>query len=147
MNAPGKQLLIAIVALFILASAASAGLTVTRFEPDKFTAGAQDEFSACIVNGYRDEMRLGMVQVNSQFSQKVLFEAVPPGEERCLSVKLDGSIVNLSGPANLRLRIERLDRYNNVYFDYLDGRVSVVESGWKMFFAAFLVAFAFLFVI
>ncbi len=144
MNAPAMfLLLVVVVALLILPSAARAELVVTRFEPGRFTAGAQDEFSACIVNNYPGEMRLGIVQVNSQYSQKVLFEAVPQGEERCLPVKVDGSIVGQSGPANLRLRVERLDVRNNVFFDYIDSRVSVVESGWKILFAASLTALAF----
>lgn len=146
---PGLPFAIIVVTIFsILPSvAASAELTVTRFEPDKFTAGAQDEFSACIINGYRDEMRLGIVQVNEQYSQKVLFETVPPDEERCLPVKLDWSIVNGSGRAALRLRVEGLDRYNQVHFDYIDTQVKVVESRWKLLFAASSLAFAFLFVI
>lgn len=149
MNAPVRVLLLAaiVVALSILPSAARAELAVTRFEPGMFTAGAQDEFSACIVNDYPDEMRLGIVQVNDMYSQKVLFEAVPPGEERCLPVKVDGSIVGQSGQANLRLRIERLDARSNVFFDYIESTVGVVESGWKILLAASLTALAFLFVI
>lgn len=143
MNAPARFLLLAIVALSIVSSVARAELVVTRFDPGRFTANAQDEFSACIVNDYPGEMRLGIVQVNSQYSQKVLFEAVPPGEERCLPVKVDGSIVGRSGPANLRLRVERLDVRSNVYFDYIDSTVGVVESGWKILFAASLTALAF----
>lgn len=146
-NVSVKLLLFAIVAISIISSAGRAELVVTRFDPGRFTAGAQDEFSACIVNNYPDEMKLAIVQVNSQYSQKVLFKAVPPGEERCLPVTVDGSIVNQSGQANLRLRVERLDLRNSVYFDYIDRQVSVVESGWKIFFAASLVALAFLFVV
>lgn len=146
-NTPLKLVLFAIATLSILSSAASAELVLTRFEPGRFTAGAQDEFSACIVNNYPDEMKLGIVQVNSQYSQKVLFNVVPSGEERCLSVTVDGSIVNQSGQANLRLRVERLDLRNSVYFDYIDSQVSVSESKWKILFAASLMALAFLFVV
>lgn len=149
MSAPAKRflplLLVVVIALLsVIPSVASAELTVTRFEPGTFTANAQDEFSACVVNDYPAEMRLGIVQVNSQYSQKVLFEAVPPGEERCLPVKVDGSIVGKSGAANLRLRVERLDGRNNVFFDYIDGRVNVVESAWKMLLATSLIMLAFL---
>lgn len=147
MDAQVRLIMSAIVALSILSSAASAELVLTRFEPGRFTAGAQDEFSACIVNNYPDEMKLGIVQVNSQYSQKVLFKAVPPGEEKCLPVTVDGSVVNQSGQANLRLRVERLDLRNSVYFDYIDSQVSVSESKWKILFAASLMALAFLFVV
>ncbi len=147
MNAQVKFVPFAIVAVviafYIIPSVARAELLVTRFDPGRFTAGAQDEFSACIVNNYAAEMRLGIVQVNSQYSQDVLFEAVPPGEERCLPVKVDGSIVNQSGPANLRLRVERLDAHSNVFFDYIDSQVNVGESSWKILFAASLTALAF----
>lgn len=120
---------------------------IDAVRPGQIHSRAQDEFSACIVNNYPDEMKLAIVQVNSQYSQKVLFKAVPPGEEKCLPVTVDGSIVNQSGQANLRLRVERLDLRNSVYFDYIDSPVSVVESGWKILFAASLMALAFLFVV
>lgn len=148
MDIPKKPALLAIVTLLILTTdAANAELVVTRLQPDRFVAGAQDEFSVCLVNGYLDDMRLGIVQVNSQYSQRVVLESVSAGEEKCLPVKLDGSAVNVTGLASLRFRVERLDKHDHVGFDYLDSPVVVVESGWKLLLVASSIAFVFFFVI